>query len=230
MPTFFTPRTLTFLRSLKRNNDREWFRAHKADYEACCQRPMHALIERLAEEFQEFAPDLACSPRESTFRIYRDTRFSEDKSPLKTHIAAVFPARQLAKNAGAGLYFQIEPAEVWIGSGLYHAPSPTLRAVREHLATNFKRFRSIVESPAFSRRVGPVTGDRLRRVPRGFDPSHPAAEYLKLKDLLVMRTFPGSFATTPRFYPTLVRLFRDMAPLVRFLNEPLIARQAMRFD
>jgi uncharacterized protein (TIGR02453 family) len=224
MPAIFTPKTLTFLRALARNNDREWFKAHKAEFVTHVQTPLHALIERLAGDFQSFAPDLACSPRESTFRQYRDTRFSEDKSPLKTHVSAVFPSRLLAKGEGAGLYVQIDPKEVWIGGGLYHPPSPVLQLVRAHIAANLQHLRAIVESPAFKRRVGAVSGETLTRVPRGFDATHPAAAYLKHKDLLVMKTFPGRFGADPAFYATLVGLFRDMAPFVRFLNEPLITR------
>lgn len=225
MASPFTPRTLTFLRALARNNDREWFKARRAEWEADVQGPLHALIERLAGDFLAFAPDLDCSPKTSTFRQYRDTRFSEDKSPLKTHVAAFFPSRQLPKGEGAGLYVQIDPKEVWIGAGLYHPPSPILTAVREHIAANLRHLQAIVESPAFRRRVGPVTGDTLTRVPRGFDPQHPAAAYLRHKDLIVMKTFPGRFAHDPAFYRTLVGLFRDMAPFVRFLNEPLVARR-----
>ncbi len=230
MPAFFTSKTLSFLRALKRNNDREWFKARKAEFDAHVQGPLHALIEQLAADMGAFAPDLACSPRESTFRQYRDTRFSEDKSPLKTHVAAVFPARGLSRGEGAGLYFQIDPTEVWIGGGLYHAPAPTLNAVRQHIAANLKHLRAIVESPSFRKRLGAVDGDRLTRVPRGFEADHPAAEYLKLKDLIVMKTFPGTFAATPRFYPTLVATFRDAAPFVRFLNAPILARPRTTLD
>jgi uncharacterized protein (TIGR02453 family) len=222
----FTPRTLSFLRALARNNDREWFKARKADWDADVHGPLLRLVAKLAEDLPAFAPDLACSPRESLFRQYRDTRFSEDKRPLKTHIAAVFPPRGAGRHGGAGLYVQIEPKEVWIGGGLYHAATPDLTAVRQHLAANFRRFRAIVEAPAFKRRVGEVTGDSLKRVPRGFAADDPAAEYLKLKDLLVMKTHPGEFATSDTFYPTLLGYFRDMAPFVRFLNEPLLSRAA----
>src|SRR5215467_5835414 len=99
----FTPKTLSFLRSLKRNNDREWFRARKDQYEAHVHEPMIAVVERLAGDFKTFAPELIASPKQSLFRIYRDTRFSSDKRPLKTHAGAVFRTRQLPKPQGAGL-------------------------------------------------------------------------------------------------------------------------------
>ena len=103
----FTPQTLAFLRALKRNNRREWFHQRKERYEEVVRAPMIALVERLALDFAEFAPDLVATPRASMYRIYRDTRFSADKTPLKTHVAAVFPHRLLPKHEGAGMYIEV---------------------------------------------------------------------------------------------------------------------------
>jgi uncharacterized protein (TIGR02453 family) len=218
----FTDRTLRFLRSLKRNNRREWFNAHKDDYEAHVRQPMIATIERLAVDFLEFAPELSASPKSSLYRIYRDTRFSEDKTPYKTHVAAVFPTRGLPKHEGAGLYFHIGCDEVWIGGGIYAPQTPQLVALREHIAANVRRLRSIVDSPAFKRHVGGLEGEKLTRVPRGFPKDHEAGEYLKYRQFIAGREFPPAFATSPAFYRTLLRVFAEVAPLSRFLNEPFV--------
>jgi len=100
----FTPKTLSFLRALKRHNDREWFKARKAEYERDVRAPMVAVIERLSDDFRGFAPELVASERVSLYRVYRDTRFSADKTPLKTHIAANFPWQGLPKHEGASTY------------------------------------------------------------------------------------------------------------------------------
>lgn len=209
---------------MKRNNDREWFKARKTQYEEQVRAPMIAIIERLSEDLPEFAPDLIASPKVSMFRVYRDTRFSENKAPLKTNIAAVFPCRGLGRHEGAGLYFEVAPGWVWVGGGLYAAGTPQLVAVREHIAENVRRFRTIVEAPVFRKNVGPLAGDRLQRVPRGYAKDHPAAEYLRHRQFMASREFPAEFAVSPRFYTTLVTTFRQIAPLVRFLNEPLLKR------
>ncbi|MPZ17712.1 MAG: TIGR02453 family protein [Luteitalea sp.] len=222
MPSIFTPATLRFLRALKRNNDRDWFKAHRDEYERSVRAPMVALIERLAEELQRFAPDLVASPRESLYRIYRDTRFSADKSPLKTYVSAVFPSRGLSKKNGAGLYVEVTPSHVWAGGGIYRPQSRELLRIREHIAAHLDRFRAIVDSPRLARRTGGVSGERLQRVPRGFSVDHPAAEYLKLKQFLAGREYPAAFATSPRFLPALLGVFEAVAPLVTFLNEPLL--------
>jgi uncharacterized protein (TIGR02453 family) len=223
----FTSQAIAFLRALKRNNNREWFKARKERYDTLLREPMIALIERLAHDFEAFAPDLVAHPKVSLYRIYRDTRFSENKAPLKTHVAAVFPCRSLAKHQGAGLYLEVATGWVWVGGGMYAPETSTLQAVREHIAANLRRFRAIVESPGFRRTVGRLSGDQLQRVPRGFARDHEAAEYLKFRQFLAGREFPASFASSPRFYRGVVDTFRQVAPLTRFINEPLLSSLAL---
>ena len=222
----FTDRTLKFLRALKRNNDREWFKAHKHEYETHVREPMLAIIERLAVDFPRIAPDLIASPR-SLYRIYRDTRFSPDKTPYKTHVAASFSHHTLPKNESAGLYFHLAPDQLWIGGGMYAPQTPQLRCIREHIAGNLRGFRSLVESPAL-RRIGGVTGTMLQRVPRGFPPDHEAAKYLRLKQYLAGEELDPTLATRSRFYQTLLRRFTVLAPFIRFLNTPLVAAVPFR--
>jgi uncharacterized protein (TIGR02453 family) len=219
--SLFTPRSLSFLRSLKRNNRSDWFRERRDDYETHVRLPMIALIERLAVDFDGFAPELLASSRASLYRPYRDTRFSEDKRPLKTHISAVFPWRGLERHEGAGLYLEVTIDGAWVGGGMYAPRTGQLQLVREHLAANFKRFRSIVEAPRFRRTLGRVYGDSLQRIPRGFPPAHEASEYLKLRQYLASREYPPDVVTSPRFYGEVLKVFRLLAPMVRFLNEPL---------
>ena len=221
MTSPFSTQSLAFLRGLKRHNDREWFRARKADYEQHVRAPMLAVIERLADEFRTFAPEMVADPRVNLYRIYRDTRFSEDKSPFKTNIGAYFPARGFPKGAGAGLYFHVGPAEVLIGGGLYMPASRDLLTLREHIVADQRGFERVLSARAFKDAVGGIQGQRLTRVPRGFAKDHPAAEHLKLKQFLGLKTFPAEFAVTPRFYPELVTIFRAITPLVRFLNDGL---------
>jgi uncharacterized protein (TIGR02453 family) len=215
------PATLKFLRALKRNNRREWFQPRKDQYDAEVRAPMLALIERLAVDLRDVAPDVVVDPKTALYRIYRDTRFSENKTPYKTHVAANFPTRGLPKHEGAGLYFHVSPDDVWIGGGMYAPQTSQLQAVREHIAANVNRLRAIVESPAFRRHIGELEGERLQRVPRGFPQDHPAAEFLKYRQFLAGRELPASDACSPRFYSTLLTIFREVAPLARFLNEPL---------
>ena len=219
--TNFSPQAIAFLRALKRHNDREWFKPRKEDYERLLRDPMIALIERLATDFKAFAPELVASPKVSLFRIYRDTRFSENKAPYKTHVAAVFPARGLPKLGGAALYLHVAADEVFVGGGLHNAETSQLVAVRGHIVENLRHFRTIVESPAFRKGAGGLHGEQLQRVPRGYPKDHEAAEYLRYRQFLAGREFPASFATSPKFYNDVVGVFRRVAPMIRFLNDAL---------
>lgn len=218
----FSSNTLTFLRALKRNNDRAWFHTRRDEYEAHVRAPMLAIVAALANDFPSFAPEMVADPKVSLFRQWRDTRFSEDKAPLKTNVAAVFPNKTLGRMRGAGLYFEVEPRWVWIGGGLYAPDTSQLQALREHLATHHRQLDKIVKASAFTRVCGALKGDRLARVPRGFDKTHPAAHYLQQKQFLGFREEKAEFATRPDFYKQLVATFKALAPLCRFLNEPLI--------
>jgi uncharacterized protein (TIGR02453 family) len=217
----FTPKSLAFLRALKRNNRREWFASRKADYEEHVRAPMIAVVEQLAKDFRRFAPELEASPKTSIFRIYRDTRFSDDKSPYKTQVAAAFRDRRLPRGESAGLYVEVTPGWVWIGGGYYAPQTPQLVRIREHISETFPEIDRITRKASFQKAVGALEGERLTRVPRGFPKDDPAAEYLKYRGFLAGRELPADFATRPEFYPTLVATFKAVMPLVRFLTEPL---------
>jgi uncharacterized protein (TIGR02453 family) len=230
MASPFTRRTLAFLRALARNNDREWFRERRARYEADVRGPMLEVLARLADDLQAFAPDLIADPKVSLYRIYRDTRFSANKAPLKTNVAAVFPPRGFNRYEGAGLYFEVAPRHVWIGGGLYMPAGPDLAALRAHIAEDHRKLHRLVTAPAFRRAVGTLGGERLSRVPRGYPKDHPAAGYLRFKQFLAFREFPAELAVAPRFYATLLSTFRAIAPLVAYLNTPLRAHRARTWD
>lgn len=221
----FTPKTIAFLRALKRHNDRDWFKARKDDYERHVREPMIALLGQLEEDFASFAPEMVAHPKVSLFRIYRDTRFSADKSPLKTHVAAHFPDREVMKR-GAGLYVQIGPREVMMGGGIYMPEPSDLVLIREHVSTAHRRLTSIVSGRAFRNAVGELRGDQLTRVPRAFRTDHPAADLLRRTQFLGVAQKPAEFAYDPTFYRGLLDVFKAVTPLVRFLNEPLRAPAA----
>jgi uncharacterized protein (TIGR02453 family) len=216
----FSKETLAFLKRLKRNNRREWFNARRDEYEATVRQPMIAIIDRLAVDMRRIAPELIVTPKHSIYRIYRDIRFSENKLPYKTHVAASFRPRHLPKGEGAGMYFHVSPEGLWVGGGMYAPQTPQLHAVRENIATNTRQFRSIVEAPAFKKALdGGLEGEQLQRIPRGFPRDHEAADYLRHKQFLAGKEFPASFATSPKFYDGLLDVFHKIAPFVRFLNQ-----------
>ena len=224
MASRFSPKTISFLRALKRNNRREWFVPRKEQYEEHVRAPMVTLLERLADDMRSFAPELVSDPKISLFRVYRDTRFSSDKRPYKTHVAARFPIRTFPRGEGAGLYFEIAPGWVWMGGGMYMPTTADLHDIRAQITSTYPKFHRLVTGPAFKKSVGELTGDRLMRMPLGYAKDHPAAHYLQFKQFLGACEYDVSLATSPRFYRELLKVFKGVAPLVQFLNAALEPR------
>jgi uncharacterized protein (TIGR02453 family) len=222
MTSPFTPKTLSFLRSLKRHNNREWFRAYKDNYDRHVRGPMVQLVEALAVDMRAFAPELVADPKASIYRIYRDTRFGADTAPLKTHVAAHFPARGMKRGEGAGLYVHVSPEGVWAGGGMYMPSSADLTAIRAHIASTHPRLQTLATRPVFTRAVGALTGERLTRIPRGYAKDHPAAYYLQFRQFLAGAEWESGFATSKRFYAEVCTVFRAAVPLVRFLNTAML--------
>jgi uncharacterized protein (TIGR02453 family) len=217
----FPPEALKFLRQLKLNNNREWFLAHKDIYELKVKAPMTELVLVLGQAIHQYAPELVVNPKRAIYRIYRDIRFSPDKRPYKTHVAAIFVPREVPKNSGACLYFHIEPAEVLIAGGVYMPDPATLRTLRQHISANWENLRAITNQRGFQKLFGSLQGERLVRAPMGFPADHPAIDVLRQKQFYVSRTEPAELAEGPKLFPRLLRLFTAMIPLVRFLNTPL---------
>lgn len=217
----FPKEALRFLRQLKKNNRRDWFLANKTVYETKVLAPMVALLTAMQPEMKRFAPEIVYDPRKSIFRIYRDVRFSADKSPYKTHVAAFLRPRLSSGAASAGLYLHVDPVEVLIAGGLYHPPSPELLAVRKHIASNTGTFKKVLASREFAGRFDKLGGEQLTRVPRGFPCDHPAADFLRHKDFIAVSTRSPEVCLSPDFLGLVLDHFRSMMPLIRFLNAGL---------
>ncbi len=213
---------LRFLRSLKRNNRRDWFEKHKHEYESFVRDPMLALIAALQPHFARFAPEFDLNPKRAIFRIYRDVRFSADKSPYKTHVAAHFVLSGKPKGiAGSGYYMQIEPGEVFLGGGIYIPDSDQLKKIRHAIADHGETFASIVTARKFTRAFGKLEGEQLKRIPAGYDETHPMARWLKYKQFFAGASWPESICYAPSLVDRLARAGETLAPLVRFLNDAI---------
>ena len=219
----FPKEALTFLRGLARNNQREWFQARKDVFEAKLKAPMTELVEVVNAELLKFAPHHITDPKKAIYRIYRDTRFSSDKTPYKTHIAALFPRHGLEKHSSAGFYFQISPEGVGIAAGAYMPGPEELFAIRTWLASNHRTF--LKASRNAEKVVGPLdAGSSLARSPKGFDPAHPAADLIRRKNWFYWREPDVKLATSPKLAGELLRHFRAVAPVMDLLNAPLLKK------
>ena len=213
---------------MKRNNRREWFQPRKHIYDEQVKAPMIQLIEALTAEMRKFAPAYVREPSAAIYRIYRDTRFSPNKTPYKTHIAAIFPRRGLEKHAGASLYFSVAPGEIEVAGGVYMPPPEAIRAIRLHLLDHHAEFRALLRARQLRTLMGELQGDQLARVPKGFSAEHPAADLVKYKQWLVWTMLDPALAGSPKLFTELLKRFRVMTPLMDFLNAPLLAAGAKR--
>ena len=217
----FPPEAMAFFRGLARNNKREWFQPRKHIYDEQVKAPMVELVMELDRAMLDFAPDYVTDPDKAIYRIYRDTRFSADKTPYKTHIAAIFARRGMEKHGAGSYYFSISHKEVEVGGGIYMPPPEALLAVRTHVAGHHTDFRRIAAASPVKRLFGAVQGEQLARLPKGFSTDHPAADLLRFKQYLLFTTLDPAVVTTPKLLPELEKRFRAIAPFLDFLNAPL---------
>jgi uncharacterized protein (TIGR02453 family) len=219
----FPKECIYFLKQLKRHNNREWFESHKEEFEQHVKTPMLSFIAALQPHFARFAPEFDLNPKRSIFRIYRDIRFSPDKTPYKTHIAAHFVLRGTPKGfIGSGYYLQIEPGEFFVGGGIYLPDGDQLKKIRKAIAARGEEFLSIVENRQFKKRFAPFGWTKLQRIPKGYDENHAMADWLKFKQFFVGVSFPESRCYSESLIDEAAGICEEASPLVRFLNKSLL--------
>jgi uncharacterized protein (TIGR02453 family) len=231
-PTFtgFQPEAIQFLVDLAENNDRAWFQPRKGEYERLLKEPLEALIATLSQRFEARGIPLRADPARSPFRIYRDVRFSKDKSPYKTNLGASFPwigegpsdgvGRSHTGNVhSSGGYFHLSPGEIYVGGGIWHPEKPWIDAFRRRVVDEPGEIRALVDEAKFKKTFGSVSSDghSLQRVPTGFPPDHPEAELLKLKDVVFGRRLSDADAMSPGLPDVMADSFATALPVMRYL-------------
>ncbi len=224
----FSKEALKFFRDLEKNNRREWFEARKEFFLANVKAPMEALVEALGAEMLKFAPEAVTSPQKAIYRIYRDTRFSGDKTPYKTHLGASFFRHDLGRHIAGGYYFEVSHKHIGLAGGVYMPTPENLRILRTHIMDNHQRFTKIVGEEKLLEAMGPLQGDKLSRPPKGFPCEHPAMEWIKCKHWYYWKELPSEIATGPGLLKELALRFKLMQPTISFFNEPLIADKNRR--
>jgi uncharacterized protein (TIGR02453 family) len=222
-PAHLRKEGLAFLRNLKRHNDREWFTPRKAVFEAELKEPMLAIIRKVSEAMESFAPAYVRPAEKCLFRIYRDTRFSADKKPYKTHVAAWWSHEGMEKTSGAGYYFHIDAKEVIIAAGAYMPEKDQLAAIRRWLLEHNAEFRRLLQKPAVRKAFSEFEGNALTRPPKGFPCEHPAMDLIRCRQWGLSTSLPASAALKADFATVLARHFRLAAPVVEALNTPITA-------
>lgn len=215
MAKYFSAGTFAFLRDLKSHNTRDWFLDHRATYVSLVETPMLQFINDAGPHLRKMSRAIVADPRRSggsMYRIYRDTRFSHDKSPYKTHIAAHFTLGDRRQGASLpGFYLHIEPGGSLAGGGIYHPDPPTLAHIRLAIVGKSKAWAAVRETGLT------LEGDRLTRAPAGFDPAHPFVDDLKQKDFYALLPFTQRQVCAANFLETFAATCERLSPLVAFL-------------
>jgi len=228
----FRPEAIQFLGDLAQNNDRAWFQPRKAEFERLLKEPMEAMIAALAEAFAANGVPMLADPKRSPFRIYRDTRFSKDKSPYKTHLGATFPwAGDAAagdvtaggghdeRAHGNGGYFHFQPGEMYAGGGMWRMEKPKLDAFRQALLDEPETVRAALYEPRFVAEFGgPETHEQLQRVPTGFPKDHPLADMFRWKDVVFGKRLSDAEVMAPDLPERLAASYATASPVLRFLE------------
>ena len=223
----------TFFRALEKNNRRDWFAPRKELFETCIRAPMIELVTLLNDQLRSFATEhVADEPAKLLYRIYRDTRFSHDKTPYKTHLGATFAHTSLPRHGGAGYYFEVSHRCVGIAGGVYMPGPEELHAIRAAIAADPKGFLAIIEARGTKKLLGALQGERLTRLPKAWQghADSPAAAYLKFKQFYWYVELPPSLALTPRLPRVLIRHFQAMAEGMGWFNHAILADRRKRAE
>jgi uncharacterized protein (TIGR02453 family) len=221
---YFKPDFFRFLRDLKKNNNRLWFQANKERYERTVRNPLLDFIGEAGPFLRQISKNITAdnsSMGGSMFRIYRDTRFSKDKTPYKTAAAAQFRHVRGKDVHAPGYYLHLEPGEVFCGAGIWHPEAPILNQIRDYLANHPQKWKAVLADKNFKKHCV-LEGDKLVRPPKGFDPNHPLIEDLKRKDFTTFTSLDEKTACSPHFMEIFIESCRNSAPLMEFLAQSLL--------
>lgn len=211
------PVIFQFLKDLSANNNREWFQTHRDNYEAArteFERLLSVVISRISL-FDSSVSNIEA--KDCTYRIYRDTRFTEDKTPYKRHLGGYINAKG-KKSFHCGYYLHLEPGNCLLAGGSYCLPSPLLKAIRQAIYDNIDEFREIVEDSKFKQYFPIIGEDFLKTAPKGFPKDFPYLKYLQCKEYTVMCKVEDSFFLQPDFLDRIDDIFKQMKRFADFLN------------
>ncbi|HEY7118847.1 MAG TPA: DUF2461 domain-containing protein [Tepidisphaeraceae bacterium] len=223
----FSRKVPAFFRGLEKNNNREWFTPRKEFFESEIRAPMVELVTLVNEDLKTFAlANAVAVPAKAIYRIYRDTRFSKDKTPYKTHIGAIFPRQGLPKHGGAGYYFGVSHKGLVVAGGMYGPGPEELTAMRQAIAEEPGRLEKLASDRRLTKALGKLQGDRLARVPKGFEKyaDTAAGPWLKHKQLYWYVELPVAVALSSGIRKAVVDRFRRMAEALEWMNGAILSR------
>jgi len=212
--------TLTFLKTLKKNNSKPWFDEHREKYIAA-KYNLEEFVALLLQKMVSFDEDMKeLTAKNCTFRINRDIRFSKNKTPYKINLSASFN-RGGKKSIYAGYYFHLQPGSSFVGGGLWRPEPADLKKLRQEIDYCFPEFKKIIGAAVFKKHYGELEKDEkqmLVNVPKGYDKENPAAEYLRMKSFIATKNLSDEEILSPKLADEVIESFKALMPLVKFIN------------
>ena len=209
---------LTFLRAVRNNNNRPWFQENKEKYLAA-HAHMIQFADALIAEMSKIDELVPMTGKQSLFRIYRDVRFSKDKSPYKSSMSGRL--KRATKMRRGGMYYHIEPGNSFIAGGFWNPNKDDIKRIREELAADSKEIQKIISSASFKRMFGTLSGEQLKTAPKGYPKDHPNIEMLRYKNFIMSRQFSDREVTDPTFLKETVKTFKAMHPFFNYMTDVL---------
>lgn len=210
---------ITFLKDLNKNNNREWFKTNKKRYETDVKKPFEHFVEELMNDVQKFDPTIDMPFKKAIFRIYRDTRFSKDKTPYKTHISAAFAAKGKTAPNDPGYYFHLEAGRLMLGGGAYFVDKEGLLALRQHIQNDIPAFKKIIENKKFIQHYESIQGEANKRIPKEFKETFKAFPLIANKQFFFMAELPSKMITEKDFKKKVLDYYKAGYELNCYLRE-----------
>jgi len=217
----FTKEYIKFFKELEKNNDREWFHANKKRYEAHVKDPFNAFVQKMIDLIQPVDPTVLITPKEAVFRIYRDTRFSKDKTPYKTRMSAVISAGGRKNLSKPGIYIELGPKEIGLFSGAYRPDKKQLQGIRETIASDPKAFRKLIESKKIKSLFGEMQGEKNKRIPKEFNEIAEVEPLIFHKSYYLHATMPASSMLEKNFSKEVLKYYKVAQPFGKYLAEAM---------
>ncbi|MGN6478382.1 MAG: DUF2461 domain-containing protein [Flavipsychrobacter sp.] len=212
--------TIDFLTNLEKNNNKAWFDENRKKYEVA-KGDFENFVEAVQAALTKLEPAIADhKAKDAIFRIFRDVRFSKDKTPYKSHFGAYF-SRAGRKAPDAGYYMHIEPGKSFLAGGMWMPDAPILKKLRQEIDYNFEEFKSIIGKPAFKKQFTKWEGEQLKTLPQGYAADNPAIDFLKMKSFIVSTPIADKDVLAKDIVKQIEKVYSQMKPLVDFLNRAL---------
>lgn len=216
-----TQQSLDFLKDLSKNNNRDWYHENKKRYEKELKKPFEKLVDSIISKVQKIDPEVDVPAKKSIFRIYRDTRFSKDKSPYKTHVSAVIAPGGTKNKEYPGFYMHVEPGMLMMGGGAYFLETASLYQVRQFISQNLERFNELVTDTNFVAKYEAIKGEQNKRLPKEFMEAAEQQPLLYNKQFYYMAELPPADVLRDDFIDYALEYYRAAKPVKDFLKEAL---------